>query len=86
MLTAGISRQATLVKMGWFKAGKIWVRIVGWRGVLGAGFRDDALRRNRRVSGLSPVRNNLVPEGGLNRLSINRAAEPSLALGLGVKG
>ena len=41
-------------------------------GVLGAGFGDDALRRSRRVSGLSPARNNLVPQGGLKRRSIDR--------------
>jgi hypothetical protein len=62
------------------------VQIVRYRGGFEAGLGAGALRRSRRVSGLSPARNNLVPEDGLKRLSINRAAEPSLALRLGVKG
>ena len=61
------------------------VQIVKYRGGFEAEFGAGALRRSRRVSGLSPAGINLVPDGGLKRLLINRAAEPGLALGLGLK-
>jgi hypothetical protein len=38
------------------------VQIVRYRGGFEAGLGAGALRRSRRVSGLSPARNNLVPE------------------------
>jgi len=40
------------------------VQIVRYRGGFEAGFGAAVLRRSRRVSGLSPARNNLVPERG----------------------
>jgi hypothetical protein len=57
--------------MGWFKAGECGCGSGTSRRV-GVWFGDDALRRSCRVSGLSPARNNLVPEGGQKRLSIYR--------------
>jgi len=48
------------------------VRIVRYRGGFETEFGAGALRRSRRVSGLSPAGINLVPEGGLKRLLFDR--------------
>ena len=50
------------------------VQIVKYRGGFEAEFGAGALRRSRRVSGLSPAGNNLVPEGGMKRLFFDRQA------------